>query len=133
MSFDRGKDKVVVYVHSGILLSHKKELMSFAATGFPCGSAGKESTCNVGDLGLTPGLGRSTREKKGYPLQYSAYVCIDIIYINVLYNNEITILFLIFHLIDLFNYEKSIFQCSSKMTLFSILLTSVMIFALTSM
>ena len=27
--------------------------------GFPCGSAGKESTCNAGDLGLIPGLGRS--------------------------------------------------------------------------
>ena len=26
--------------------------------GFPCGLAGKESGCNVGDLGLTPGLGR---------------------------------------------------------------------------
>ena len=38
--------------------------------GFPCGSAGKESTCNVGDLGLIPGLGRSPGEGKGYPLQY---------------------------------------------------------------
>ena len=39
--------------------------------GFPRGSAGKESACNVGDLGLTPGLGRSPGEGKGYPLQYS--------------------------------------------------------------
>ena len=39
--------------------------------GFPCGSAGKESTCNAGDLGLIPGLGRSPGEGKGYPLQYS--------------------------------------------------------------
>ena len=39
--------------------------------GFPCGSAGKESACNAGDLGLIPGLGRSTGEGKGYPLQYS--------------------------------------------------------------
>ena len=39
--------------------------------GFPCGSAGKESTCNVGDLALIPGLGRSPGEGKGYPLQYS--------------------------------------------------------------
>ena len=38
---------------------------------FPCGSVGKESACNVGDLGLTPGLGRNPREGKGYPLQYS--------------------------------------------------------------
>ena len=33
-------------------------------------SAGKESTCNVGELGLIPGLGKSP-EGKGYPLQYS--------------------------------------------------------------
>ena len=39
--------------------------------GFPCGSAGKESTCNAGDLVLIPGLGRSSGEGKGYPLQYS--------------------------------------------------------------
>ena len=39
--------------------------------GFPCGSAGKESTCNVGDLCLIPGLGSSPGEWKGYPLQYS--------------------------------------------------------------
>jgi len=39
--------------------------------GFPCGSAGKESACNVGDLGLIPGLGRSPGEGEGYPLQYS--------------------------------------------------------------
>ena len=34
-------------------------------------SAGKESTCSAGDLGLIPGLGRSPGEGKGYPLQYS--------------------------------------------------------------
>ena len=39
--------------------------------GFPCDSAGKESTCNAGDLGLIPGLGRSPGEGKGYPLHYS--------------------------------------------------------------
>jgi len=39
--------------------------------GFPCGSAGKESACNAGDLGLIPELGRSPGEGKGYPLQYS--------------------------------------------------------------
>ena len=36
----------------------------------PCGSAGKESACNAGDLGLISGLGRSPGEGKGYPLQY---------------------------------------------------------------
>ena len=39
--------------------------------GFPCGSAGKESACNAGDLGSIPRLGRSPGEMKGYPLQYS--------------------------------------------------------------
>ena len=33
-----------------------------------CGSAGKESACNVGDLGLIPGLRRSPGEGNGYPL-----------------------------------------------------------------
>ena len=41
------------------------------ANGFPCGSAGKESASNAGDLGLIPGLGRSPGEGKGYPLQGS--------------------------------------------------------------
>jgi len=36
--------------------------------GFPCGSVGKESTYNVGDLGSIPGLGRSPGKGKGYPL-----------------------------------------------------------------
>ena len=40
--------------------------------GFPGGSAGKESACKVGDLGLISGLGRSPGEGKGYsPLQCS--------------------------------------------------------------
>ena len=39
--------------------------------GLCCGSGGKESACNVGDLGSIPGLGRSPGEGKGYPLQYS--------------------------------------------------------------
>ena len=39
--------------------------------GFPCGSAGKESACSVGNLGLIPGLRRAPGEGKGYPLQYS--------------------------------------------------------------
>ena len=38
---------------------------------FPCGSAGKESALNAGDLGSVYGLGRSPGEGKGYPLQYS--------------------------------------------------------------
>ena len=40
--------------------------------GFPRSSAGKESTCNVGDLGSIPGLGRSPGEGNGSLLQYSS-------------------------------------------------------------
>ena len=39
--------------------------------GFPVSSVGKESTCNAGDPGLTPGSRRSTGEGIDYPLQYS--------------------------------------------------------------
>ena len=39
--------------------------------GFPCGSLGKGHTCNAGDLGSIPGLGRSPGGGKGYPPQYS--------------------------------------------------------------
>jgi len=38
--------------------------------GCPDNSAGKESTCNAGDPGSTPGSGRSAGEGIGYPLQY---------------------------------------------------------------
>ena len=43
----------------------------FINMAFPCDSARKESTCNVGDLGLIPGLGRFPGEGNSYPLQYS--------------------------------------------------------------
>ena len=37
---------------------------------FPCGSDGKESTCNAGDLGLIAGCRRPSGEGNGYPLRY---------------------------------------------------------------
>ena len=49
----------------------KQGLLTPVFLGFPCGSAGKESARNAGDLSLIPGLGRSLGEGKGYPLQYS--------------------------------------------------------------
>ena len=49
----------------------KEKLPTPVFLAFPCGLAGKESTCNVGDLCLIPGLGRSHGEGKGYLLQYS--------------------------------------------------------------
>ena len=42
-----------------------------SSMGFPGGSAGKESTCIMRDLGLIPGLGRSPGGGNNYPLQYS--------------------------------------------------------------
>ena len=54
---------------------------TYPLMGFPASSAGKESTCNEGDLGLILGLGRSPRGGNGYPLQYSGLEnfmdCID--------------------------------------------------------
>ena len=38
---------------------------------FPDGSVGKETACNAGDMGLMPESGRSPREEKSHPLQYS--------------------------------------------------------------
>ena len=38
-------------------------LHSYPPQGFPCGSTGKESACNGGDLGFIPGLGRSPGEE----------------------------------------------------------------------
>ena len=59
----------------------KERLPTPVFLGFPCGSTGKESACNSGDLALIPGLGRSPGEGKGYPLQYSGLEnsmgCID--------------------------------------------------------
>ena len=45
----------------------------FHDKGFPCGSTvkKKKSAYNVGDMGSIPGLGRSSGDGKGYPLQYS--------------------------------------------------------------
>ena len=42
-----------------------------ACIGFPGGSVGKKSICNVGDLDLIPGSGRSPGEENGYLHQYS--------------------------------------------------------------
>ena len=55
----------------GKICWRRDRLPTPAFLGFPCGSAGKESTCNAGDLRSLPGLGRSLGEGKGYTLQYS--------------------------------------------------------------
>ena len=48
-----------------------EELMYITGSFILCGPAGKESTCNAGDLVLIHGLGRCPGEGNGYPLQYS--------------------------------------------------------------
>ena len=55
----------------GKICWRRDKLPTLVFLGFPGGSAGKESTCNMGHLGSLPGLGRSPGEGKGYPLQYS--------------------------------------------------------------
>ena len=57
-----GRGRCVVEVNSSSSLKFRQEL------GFPGGSDGEESTCNVGDLGSIPGLGRSPGEGKGHLL-----------------------------------------------------------------
>ena len=59
---------IVPYLSLDLILLKKKMTVTL---GFPCGSAGKESTCNAEDLGLIPGLRRSPGKGNGYPLQYS--------------------------------------------------------------
>ena len=49
----------------------KDRLPTPVSLGFSCGSSGKESAHNAGDLCSIPGLGRSPGEGKDYPLQYS--------------------------------------------------------------
>ena len=56
--------------NTGIQLIHTHR----SILGFPGGLGGKESACNVGDLGLIPGLKRSPGEGNGNPLQYSLFL-----------------------------------------------------------
>ena len=71
MAKDKRKTLHSFLCYSKFLLPSYYIIVSFQLMRFPGGSAGKESTYNAGDLGSTPGLGRSPAEGKGYPLQYS--------------------------------------------------------------
>ena len=69
-----GQKNLVGYNPRGCKESDTTELliaMTSLVGGFPSGSVGKESICNVGDVGSIPGLGRSSGEGNSYPLQYS--------------------------------------------------------------
>ena len=60
-----------IYVAANDIISFFLWLSEYSIVGFPAGSDHKESSCNVGDLGVIPGLGRSPGEGNGYPFQYS--------------------------------------------------------------
>ena len=70
-----GQRSLVGYSPRGRRESDTTERLHFhgpdTALGFPDISVGKESACNAGDPGLTPGSGKSPGEGIGYPLQYS--------------------------------------------------------------
>ena len=51
--------------------SLEESMATHSSMGFRDSSVDKESSCNAGDPGLIPGLGRSHGEGIGYPLQYS--------------------------------------------------------------
>ena len=53
------------------LLSKSEATVLMSPLGFPGSSVGKESACNAGDPGSIPGMGRSSGEGIGYPLEYS--------------------------------------------------------------
>ena len=69
-SMDQGAWQTIVH---GVTKSwtHMLRKIPVEVTHIYCGSASKESACNVGDLGSIPGLGRAPGEGDGYPLQYS--------------------------------------------------------------
>ena len=62
--------KFDITANQGLCIALSRHVSTFEM-GFPSGSAGKESACNVGDPGSIPGLGRSPGEGRGYPVQYS--------------------------------------------------------------
>ena len=65
-TFPRGQSLTVI---DALLLVIR--MMISSVNGFPGGSVGKESACNVGDLGLIPGLGRAPGKGNSNPLQCS--------------------------------------------------------------
>ena len=62
---------LAISLFSGFQFPNCKWDLVLSLLGFPDRSVGKESTCNAGDPGSIPGLGRSPGERNGYPLQYS--------------------------------------------------------------
>ena len=68
---ERNLSSVLQYFYKTSILTPNILYHSYVYKDFPCGSAGKESAYNLGDLGSISGLGRSPGEGKGYSFQYS--------------------------------------------------------------
>ena len=70
-SLGGGMWEMIIYVHLSLSSVHLFPGHSSPILGFPGGSEGKASACNVGDPGSIPGSGRSPGEGNGYPLKDS--------------------------------------------------------------
>ena len=68
---EKTKDSKYLHGHRVSLTPILSMKLLVLLRGFPGGSNSKESACNVGDLGLIPGLGGSPGEGNNYPLQNS--------------------------------------------------------------
>ena len=61
-----------LYFHENASIFLQVSIFASMSQGFPGGSEGKQSTCDAGDLGSIPGLGRSPGGVHGNPLQFSS-------------------------------------------------------------
>ena len=68
----------VVVITPGKIDGSAQNKASLQARGLPCSSDSKESACNAGDLGSIPGLGRSSGEENGNPVQYSVFLPVEL-------------------------------------------------------
>ena len=65
---DTTEHSTITHIYIYIYVSIYIYIYIYIVLRFPDSSVGKESTCNVGDLGSVPGLGRSPGEGKGYSI-----------------------------------------------------------------
>ena len=94
------------------LVRHSSRVCRAARQSLPDSSVGKVSTCNAGDLGSIPGLGRSLGEGKGYPLQYSGLEnSMDYIVHGVAKSWDTT------EQISLYTFRQMLSSCVSRRTL----------------
>ena len=67
-----GQEEEIIMEHEKTFVGNDMFItLTVLTMGFPGGSEGKASACNVGDPGSIPGSGRSPGEGKGKPLRYS--------------------------------------------------------------